>query len=105
MDRRIPHSLGSVILLVGAFLIGSVLHQSFVVGSTEITSPASVLGLAVGVVLIAAGRRVERRFEPAAYTRSEEEDGDDGDERVEEMAGPVRDEWLEGRDRDESYDE
>lgn len=122
MLDRVPQLFGSVLLLLGAFAIGSVLHQSFVKGAFGATSPPAVFGIIGGIVLIVVGHRLERRFDPSAYVIGGEEDGDgdgDGDEAgsAEEAGdagdgaatldgdrGPVPSERLDGLEKDESYD-
>lgn len=123
MLARIPRLFGSVLLLLGAFAIGSVLHQSFVKGAFGLASPPAVLGLLGGIVLVAVGHRLERLFDPSAYVRGGEDDdeteeagemGDVGDDRdpgggqaeataVAGDRGPVPSERLEGHEKDESY--
>lgn len=120
MLDRVPQLFGSVLLLLGAFAIGSVLHQSFVKGAFGATSPPAVFGIIGGIVLILVGQRLERRFDPSAYVIGGEEDGDGdeddagspgeagdaGDEAatLDGDRGPVPSERLEGLEKDESYD-
>lgn len=126
MLDRVPQLFGSVLLLLGAFAIGSVLHQSVVKGAFGATSPPAVFGIIGGIVLIVVGQRLERRFDPSAYVVGGEEDGDgEGDEAgpageageageagdagdeattLDGDRGPVPSERLEGLEKDESYD-
>lgn len=120
MLARVPQLFGSVLLLLGAFAIGSVLHQSFVQGAFGPTSPPAVFGIIGGIVLIVVGQRLERRFDPSAYVIGGDEDGDGDEDEAgpageagdagDEAAtfdgdrGPVPSERLEGLEKDESYD-
>ena len=103
MDGRIPYSFGSILILVGAFGIGSVLHEAFVKGAMDISSPIAVFGIVAGCGLIVAGRHVERRFDPSEYVDAEEGSGEE--DEFDEDISPIQSEWLEGRERDESYEE
>ncbi|PSP74756.1 hypothetical protein BRC86_04915 [Halobacteriales archaeon QS_3_64_16] len=78
MNARVGYLIGSTLLLLGAFAIGGVLHQSLVQGSIAVTAPASVLGIGAGIALIAVGRRLEGRYEDEARSIDTTEGSDDG---------------------------
>lgn len=99
MDRRVPYTFGSTLLLIGAFVVGGALHEAFVQGSVGVTSPLFVLGLVVGSVVVYTGWRIEREFDP-----SEMVPGDEEEEEFDEAASPISASDLEGRERDDSYD-
>lgn len=101
MDRRVPYSLGSAILLVGAFAVGWVFHQVLVQGAMSFTAPAAVFGLVGGGALILAGRAMERRFDPSDYVTAPERDEE---EEFDEETAPLSEADLEGYERDESYE-
>lgn len=101
MDGRIPASLSSSLLLLGAFSIGWMLHQTLTRGTLSLTSPIAVAALLGGVLLVGLGYRLKVRFAPAEFvsggtTRDEEE--------YDEEVSPLKEEWLDGLDRDDSYD-
>lgn len=98
MHPRIVYGLGSILLLTGAFAIGGVLHRVFVIGTLALTSPVAVLGLLVGVVLIAVGYRLEKRHRDVLNPEESEAD----DEFDEEYA-PFDESDMEGYERDEEY--
>ena len=103
MNSRIPHTLGSVVTLTGAFAVGWVLHQVFVQQALEPTAPAAVFGTVGGLLAIVLGRRVERGFDPSAFvTDTEPEEADD--DAFDEDFSPVNEEMLAGRERDDSRD-
>ena len=99
MDDRIPHALGSVVTLTGAFMIGWVLHQVFVQNALDPTAPGAVLVGLGGLLAVAVGRRIERGFDPAAYVVDPEPEDDE--EEFDETFSPVSEEMLEGRERDD----
>lgn len=103
MDRRIPHSLGSVVLLTGAFAVGWAAHVTVVTSQAGLLDPAPVFATLGGVALIALGRRLERQFDPSAFVRGDEEDDED-EESFDEELSPLGEEQLEGLERDEDYD-
>jgi hypothetical protein len=100
MDGRIPYTLGSVVTLTGAFMVGWVLHQVFVESAFGPTHPAAVLVGLGGLLAIAAGRRIERGFDPSAFVRDPEPEEDEAE--FDEDFSPVSEEMLEGRERDDS---
>jgi hypothetical protein len=75
MNARVGYLIGSTLLLLGAFAIGGVLHQSLVQGTIAVTAPVSVLGIGAGIALIAVGRRLEGRYEDEARSVGEPDDG------------------------------
>lgn len=92
---------GSTVTLLGAFLVGVVIHRSLVLGEFSVLAPAGVLGLAGGLALIAIGRRLEERFQPSEYVPGseddEEEEEDEGGE-FDERFSPVPQDRLERRE-------
>lgn len=100
MAYRIPRMFGSVLLLVGAFLVGWVLHHTLVVGDLAATSPVSLGVTVAGIALMAGGHRLEQEFDPSDYVRGTDEEDEDEDDFDESMS-PVEGEWLEGHDRDD----
>jgi len=78
MNARVGYLIGSTLLLLGAFAIGGVLHQSLVQGMIPVTAPASVLGIGAGIALIAVGRRLEGRYEDEARAAGTAEGSEDG---------------------------
>jgi hypothetical protein len=113
MIRRFAAAMGSMVTLVGAFIVGAVLHQTLVQNNYPITRPIAVFGLLAGVAVIAVGLRLEGRFEPSDYVPDAEREGDDGDdgegegegdEGFDDRLSPVSEEMLEDREADESYD-
>lgn len=96
---------GSTMLLFGAFAIGAVLHGVFVQGEFALTSPVAVFGIAAGLVLIAAGRRLEQRNQESILPVPPDTDDADADEDeagFDEEAAPFDAAALEKYERDES---
>lgn len=102
MDARIPHTLGSVITLTGAFMVGWVLHQVFVQDAFAPTAPAAVFVGFGGLLAIAVGRRLERGFDPSWFVLDPEPDDEEAE--FDEDLSPVDEEMLAGRERDDSRD-
>ncbi|MFB6094964.1 MAG: hypothetical protein ABEJ71_00735 [Halodesulfurarchaeum sp.] len=97
---RVLRTVGSTVLLVGAFAIGWALHQTVVLGARPVTDPVVWLAVGGGIVLAAAGWRLERRFDPLAYVRRGETEPGTG-ESFDESVSPVSEEALEELDREE----
>lgn len=104
MLDRIPRMFGSVLMLVGAFAIGSVIHRVVVRGVMDPLSPLAVGGTLVGVVVILVGMRLEREFEPSEYVPDEESAEDDDEPEFDEELSPVPGDRLEDREADEGYE-
>lgn len=102
MDLRMPNLFGSTLLLFGAFVVGELLHRTLVQGTLAPTSPAFVLGMGLGALVIYAGYRLEHGFDPSKYVPDDEEDEEE--EEFDEAMSPLDADQLEGRERDESYD-
>lgn len=102
MDRRIPKFFGSTLLLFGAFVIGEALHRTFIKETMVLMSPAFVLALVVGGLLLYGGWRLENRFDPSNYVPEAEEEDEEAE--FDESMAPLDADQLEGRDRDETYD-
>ena len=64
MDVRNPRALGSAITLSGLFVLGWVLHQVFVQGVLDLVAPPTVLVAFGSLLVVAAGRRIERGSDP-----------------------------------------
>lgn len=102
MDRRIPHSLGSVVLLTGAFAVGWAVHVTLVTSQAGLLDPAPVFATVGGAALIALGRRMERHFDPSAFVRGDEDEDDE--ESFDEELSPLEEGQLAGLERDDDYD-
>ena len=100
MDWRIPRSFGSGFLLAGAFAIGWVLHQVFVLEAMSPTAPVSVFVTLIGVGLVVLGRRLEREFDPSMFVP---EDEADEEAAFDEELSPLDAEDLEGYEADEDH--
>lgn len=100
MDAHVPRSFGSALLLGGAFAIGWVLHQVFVLETMALTAPVSVFVGLAGLGLIVLGRRLERAFDPSMFVPESPDDEDEFDESL----SPLDEDALDGRERDDSYD-
>lgn len=89
-----------MVLLFGAFVVGSVIHQVFIKETIALTSPVAVFGTLAGVILIGIGRRVENRHKDVR-------DPDDTEEKntnthtFDEEAAPFDETDLEKYERDE----
>ena len=97
MDARVPYSAGSVLLLLGAFAIGWVLHQVVVESAIGPLSAPAVVVTLLGLAAVVAGRRLERAFDPSAFVAG----GEAEEEPFDEDLSPVPSERLEGLDRDD----
>lgn len=97
MNWRIPRSFGSGFLLAGAFAIGWVLHQVFVLDTMALTAPVAVFVTLAGLGCIALGRRLERQFDPSMFVPESEDEQDEFDEDL----SPLDAEDLEGYDADD----
>lgn len=101
MSGRIPASFGSSLLLIGAFSIGWMLHQTLTVGTLSLTSPIAFGAFLGGVLLVGIGYRLQVRFAPSELVSGET---NQAEEEFDDAVSPLTDEWLEGHDRDSSYD-
>lgn len=99
MNWRIPRSFGSGFLLAGAFAIGWVLHQVFVLETMALTAPVAVFVTLAGLGCIALGRRLERQFDPSMFVPEAEDEEDEFDEEL----SPLDAEDLEAYEADEDY--
>jgi hypothetical protein len=97
MNDRVAYGFGSMVLLFGAFVVGSVIHQVFVEGTFSLTSPVAVFGTIIGIVLIGIGRRVENRHKEARYPDESEDEEDTFDEEE----APFDESDLEKYERDD----
>lgn len=100
MNWRIPRSFGSGFLLAGAFAIGWVLHQVFVLETMALTAPVAVFVTLAGLGCIALGRRLERQFDPSMFVPVDDEDEE---AEFDEAFSPLDAEDLEGYEADEDH--
>jgi hypothetical protein len=77
MNDRVTYGFGSVLLLLGAFSVGGVIHQVFVIGSLSLTSPVAVIGTLAGIALIGIGRRIENRHQEVRNPVNLDYEGED----------------------------
>jgi hypothetical protein len=102
--RRTVYGLGSILLLLGAFAIGGVLHGVLVERTLAPLGPLSVGGLLLGVALVIAGRRLERRHrDELAPDDSASGTGDDEREFDPDLS-PFDEGDLDRYERDEAHD-
>jgi hypothetical protein len=99
MNDRVAYGFGSTLLLAGAFLIGSVLHQVFIEKTLAFTSPVAVIAVLAGIVLIALGRRIENRYQEV---REPDDEAEDKEDTFDEEAAPFDASDLEKYERDDS---
>ncbi len=98
MRDRLLRTVGSTLLLIGAFAIGWALHRSFVVGDVPFGSPPFVFAIVGGLVLVAAGGYLEKQFDPVEYVLRRQRPDRAADE--EEPISPLTDPDLEEREED-----
>lgn len=96
MQDRTAYFLGSVAMLVGALVLGGVLHQALVASSIALASPQAILGLLGSLALVVVGWRLERRSDPSEFV-GDPDPGDADGEEWEEADYVFSDEELEGR--------
>lgn len=101
MELQVPESIGGTVALGGAFAIGWALHVTLVTGRAALLDPLPLLALGAGSALVAVGYRLDRRFEPSELVDVDE---DDDEETFDEDASPLEEEWLEDRERDDTYE-
>lgn len=80
-SQRVAAFIGSGLLIVGAVLVGEVLHVTVVRGETPITDPSVLLRAALGLGLVLVGARLD--VHPSEYLsvpsdRAGEEGGEEG---------------------------
>lgn len=88
-SQRVAAFVGSGLLIVGAVLVGEVLHVTVVRGETPIGDSGVLLRAAIGVVLVLVGARLDVHPREYLSLPSDHEDGG-GDEH----AGNAFDEAL-----------
>jgi hypothetical protein len=100
--------IGTMMVIVGAFVVGNAIHQTVVEGAYGVTSPPAVIGGLVGLVLIVVGQRLHRP--PTAYIDVQPEGSDGGEDgepseakkgNAPEMS-PLSDEDLENIEADDT---
>lgn len=67
VSGRLLRTVGSTLLLIGAFVIGWTVHHVFFVGDLSVTSPTTLLGIAGGLASVIVGRHLEGKFDPVEY--------------------------------------
>ncbi|MDY6765354.1 MAG: hypothetical protein SV377_06710 [Halobacteria archaeon] len=99
MKKWVPYSLGSGFLILGAIVIGGVLHNVIFEKTMGPLSAPAVLGTVFGVAVILLGKYLEDRFNPAEVTGVKEKKEEEEEEEAEfdEEMSPVKTEWLEER--------
>lgn len=83
MTDRAAHFVGSVLVIVGALVLGGVLHQVFVESSVALASARALLGLGGAAALVAVGWHLERRADPSEFV-ADPDPAEDGEEWPEE---------------------
>ncbi|MFB6094615.1 MAG: hypothetical protein ABEJ77_06705 [Halanaeroarchaeum sp.] len=78
---------GSTLLVIGALAIGWALHVSVVTGRVPAIAPGPVLAGIGGVLAVALGYALERRFEPKRILEGATED----EEEATEPTSPLTD--------------
>lgn len=81
-SQRVAAFVGSGLLIVGAVLVGEVIHVTVVRGETPIADPGVLLRAAIGVVLVLVGARLDvhpREYLSLPSDRADrEESGEEG---------------------------
>lgn len=100
--------LSTLLLVVGALLVGDAIHGSVVTGTYDVTSPAAVLRAVVGIVFLALGARYQKSTEeyvamPSGDPERQAESADPDDEPGEFDAdlSPLGEDGLEHADADD----
>lgn len=81
VSTRFYGLISTVLLVVGALLVGQGFHLSLVTGEIALASPAFVLHLGLGSVLIALGYRARRPVAEAYDLTSDDAGGDEAARR------------------------
>lgn len=80
-SQRVAAFIGSGLLIVGAVLVGEVLHVTVVRGETPITDPSVLLRAALGLGLVLVGARLDvhpREYLSVPSDRAGEESREEG---------------------------
>ncbi|MFC7223547.1 hypothetical protein ACFQKF_10430 [Halalkalicoccus sp. GCM10025322] len=80
-SQRVAAFIGSGLLIVGAVLVGEVLHVTVVRGETPITDLSVLLRAALGLGLVLVGARLDahpREYLSVPSDRAGEESGEEG---------------------------
>lgn len=81
-SQRVAAFVGSGLLIVGAVLVGEVLHVTVVRGETPITDLSVLLRAALGLGLVLVGARLDvhpREYLSVPSDRADEENGAEGE--------------------------
>lgn len=98
VSTRFLSMISSVLLLVGALLIGDALHASVVTGVVGLTAPITVIRVLTGAILIVFGYRARKPMVEKHRRKSGVGDPDESD-RSERSGTPVV-----GADADAEFD-
>lgn len=93
---RFVRTIGSTLLLIGAFAIGWALHHAFVVGDISLTGPPAVLAIVGGLGLVGVGWYLEKQFDPIDYVLGDQQAS--ATEEESEPISPLTDPDLEDRE-------
>ena len=77
-SQRVAAFVGSGLLIVGAVLVGEVLHVTVVRGESPITDPTVLVRAAIGVVFVLVGSRLDvhpREYLSVPSDRARREEG------------------------------
>lgn len=78
-SQRVAAFVGSGLLIVGAVLVGEVLHVTVVRGERAIADPGVLVRAAIGIVLVLVGSRLD--VHPREYLSLPSERADEREER------------------------
>lgn len=87
VSTRLLDLASSAAFVVGALLVGTALRGSVVTGDTPLSAPATLVPLAVGLVVLAAGYAVERRVRRRRAAEAERA----GESGADALGGPGAD--------------
>ncbi|MCO8246989.1 MULTISPECIES: hypothetical protein [unclassified Haladaptatus] len=111
VSRQFLSMLSTTTLVTGALLVGDAIHGSIVVGSYGITSPAAVLRVLPGIILVYVGYSLRENHELfiSSYFSGREaaakpEGSEEFDERMSPLSGESMDN-LEKRERERNKSE
>lgn len=93
-SQRVAAFVGSGLLIVGAVLVGEVLHVTVVRGETPISDLSVLLRAAIGVVLVLVGARLDvhpREYLPLPSDRADERGESGGENGFDGELSPLDD--------------
>ncbi len=111
VSRQFLSMISTTTLVCGALLVGDAIHGSLVTGNFAVTSPAVVLRLLPGIVLVYVGYTLRENHEMfiSSYFAGRDAAGKpDGDEQFDERMSPLSGgsmENLEKRERERNKSE